>query len=148
MLLIRARTTATNTGFILVDKLQILLVEDNYIERKVISMLGEKVGVAVVTASTAREALEQLSEHHAFALVLMDWQLPDMSGLECAKAIRELEGKSGRHVPIIAVTANALLGDKQKCLESGMDDYLSKPFTMQQFETTIRRWLSEESAST
>lgn len=129
------------------DKPQILVVEDNQIERRVISMLGDKIGLTVVTASTAKEALEQLSDNHRFSIILMDWQLPDMSGLECARIVRERENKTGRRTPIIAVTANALLGDKQKCLEAGMDDYLSKPFTMQQFETTLMRWLKDKSAS-
>lgn len=65
-----------------------------------------------------------------------------MTGLECTAAIREREVRTGRHVPIVAVTANALLGDKQRCLESGMDDYLSKPFTMVQFEATVMRVLA------
>lgn len=110
-------------------------------------MLGEKLGFVVVAVGTAKEALEQLTDGHRFTVVLMDWQLPDMNGLECARAIRDKEARTGRHLPIIAVTANALLGDKQKCLEAGMDDYLSKPFTMQQFESTVRRWLSDNSVS-
>lgn len=107
-------------------------------------MLGEKLGLVVTAVGTSREALELLSDNHRFALVLMDWQLPDMTGLECAAEIRGREERTGRHVPIVAVTANALLGDKQRCLESGMDDYLSKPFTMLQFETTITRVLKTQ----
>lgn len=107
-------------------------------------MLGEKLGLSVTAVATAKAALELLTEHHRFALILMDWQLPDMTGLECTSAIRERETRTARHVPIIAVTANALLGDKQRCLESGMDDYLSKPFTMLQFESTVMRVLASQ----
>lgn len=119
----------------------VLLVEDNQIERRVISMLCEKLGLSVTAVGHASEALALLTDSHRFSLVLMDWQLPDMTGLECTALVREREGNSGRHVPIVAVTANALWGDRQRCLESGMDDYLSKPFTLQQFEATIMRVL-------
>jgi CheY-like chemotaxis protein len=105
-------------------------------------MLGEKLGLSVTAVATAKTALELLTDNHRFSLILMDWQLPDMTGLECTAAIREREARTSRHVPIVAVTANALLGDKQRCLESGMDDYLSKPFTMVQFEATVMRVLA------
>jgi CheY-like chemotaxis protein len=70
----------------------------------------------------------------------MDWKLPMMNGLDTARAIRASESVSGRHTPIIAVTANAMVGDREKCLAAGMDDYLSKPFTANQFKRMLLRW--------
>jgi signal transduction histidine kinase/ActR/RegA family two-component response regulator len=105
---------------------QALLVEDNPVNQRVVLRLLQKHGHAVTLASNGREALEALSGAE-FDIVLMDVQMPVMTGLEATEAIRELERGSGRRVPIVAMTAHAMKGDKELCLASGMDGYLSKP---------------------
>ena len=74
----------------------------------------------------------------------MDVQLAGESGLACTNRIREIDKKKGRHTPIIAVTAHAMMGDKERCLESGMDDYLSKPFTMGELKEKLARWVQSK----
>jgi PAS domain S-box-containing protein len=106
--------------------LDILLAEDNLINQKVISRLLEKHGHRVQIAGNGRAALDKLSSA-SFDLVLMDVQMPEMDGLEATRAIRKVERHAGGHVPIIALTAHALKTDYQRCLDVGMDGYLSKP---------------------
>jgi two-component system sensor histidine kinase/response regulator len=84
------------------------------------------------------------STYFCFDVILMDVQLAGESGLSCTERIREIDTTKGRHTPIIAVTAHAMLGDKEKCLESGMDDYLSKPFTMAELKEKLARWIQEK----
>ena len=84
------------------------------------------------------------STYFCFDVILMDVQLTGESGLSCTKRIREIDTTKGRHTPIIAVTAHAMLGDKERCLESGMDDYLSKPFTMAELKKKLARWIQEK----
>ena len=104
----------------------ILLVEDNLINQKVASRMLEKNGHRVVTANNGKEALRAL-EDHEFDAVLMDVQMPEMDGLEATAAIRAAEAGGERHLPIVAVTAHALTGDRERCLNAGMDGYLAKP---------------------
>jgi len=86
----------------------------------------EKRGHSVLVAGNGKEALEAL-ETEAFDLVLMDVQMPEMDGFEATAAIREREKKTGHHLPILAMTAHAMQGDRERCLEAGMDGYVSKP---------------------
>ncbi|HKX33432.1 MAG TPA: ATP-binding protein [Blastocatellia bacterium] len=106
--------------------LSILLTEDNLINQKVATRLLEKQGHTVVIANNGREAVTALERDH-FDLVLMDVQMPVMSGFEATAAIRETERLTGRHLPIIAMTAHAMKGDRELCLSAGMDGYISKP---------------------
>jgi len=108
--------------------LSILVAEDNRINQALAVRLLEKRGHRVALAATGRAALEAI-EKQSFDLVLMDIQMPEMDGLQATRAIRHSEKSSGKHLPIIAVTANAMIGDKGHCLESGMDGYLSKPLS-------------------
>jgi PAS domain S-box-containing protein len=106
--------------------LRVLVAEDNFVNQKVIRRTLEKWGVEVQIANNGREVLEWLSRE-PFHLVLMDCQMPEMDGYEATRRIRAYEQPRGLHMPIIALTANALEGDREKCLECGMDDYLTKP---------------------
>jgi two-component system sensor histidine kinase/response regulator len=106
--------------------LQILLAEDNPVNQTLAMRLLEKAGHSVKLATNGQEALKLLGGQD-FDVVLMDLQMPVMGGLEATAAIREKEKASGGHIPIIAVTAHALKGDRERCLESGMDGYISKP---------------------
>lgn len=108
------------------QRMKILLAEDNDVNRTLATRLLEKHGNTVVTAGNGREALEAL-ERENIDLVLMDLQMPEMDGLEAIRAIREKEKRAGGHLPIIALTAHAMKGDREICLEAGADDYLTKP---------------------
>ena len=117
---------------------QILLGEDNPINQKVATRLLEKNGHTVVTAGDGRRVLAALKEGD-FDIVLMDVQMPRMSGFEATAAIRKSERGTKSHIPIVAMTAHAMKGDRARCLESGMDDYLSKPLRPEEVFETIDR---------
>jgi CheY-like chemotaxis protein len=106
--------------------LTILLAEDNRVNQLMAVRLLEKRGHTVVVAETGNAALVALDKQH-FDLILMDMQMPELDGLEATVLIRKREKLSGKHVPIFAMTANAMTSDKEKCLLAGMDGYLSKP---------------------
>jgi len=108
------------------QRFRILLAEDNVINQKVAVHILEKNGHKVTVANNGQEALLALNRDR-FDLVLMDVQMPKMDGLEATASIREKEKKTGFHIPIIAMTAHAMKGDRERCLDSGMDDYLTKP---------------------
>ena len=108
------------------NRLRILVAEDNPVNRTVVVRTLEKQGHSVAVAVDGREAVEQAALE-PFDVILMDVQMPVMSGLEAARAIREREKQVGGHVPILAVTAHAMSGDREQCFEAGMDDYVSKP---------------------
>ena len=106
--------------------LRVLLAEDNFVNQKLAVRLLEKEGHSVVVAGNGREALAAMQESD-FDAVLMDVQMPEMSGFEATAVIREKEKKTGKHQLIIALTAHAMKGDRERCLEAGMDEYLIKP---------------------
>jgi CheY-like chemotaxis protein len=106
--------------------LRILLAEDSLVNQRLAVAMLEKQGHQVTVAGDGQAALEALQDG-ALDLVLMDVEMPKMDGLEAAAAIRQRERDSGGHVPIIAMTAHAMKGDRERCLEAGMDDYVSKP---------------------
>jgi two-component system sensor histidine kinase/response regulator len=106
--------------------LKILLAEDNLINQRVASELLRRWGHLVQVAGNGLEALSIL-ERDSFDLIFMDLQMPGMDGLEATKRIRQMEAESGEHVPIVAMTAHAMRGDRERCLAAGMDDYLTKP---------------------
>ncbi|HEY6248759.1 MAG TPA: two-component regulator propeller domain-containing protein [Candidatus Angelobacter sp.] len=121
--------------------LRILLAEDNAVNQKLAVRLLEKAGHKVSVAGNGKEALQQL-ENSSFDLVLMDVQMPEMDGLTATRAIRQQEGQTGCHLPIIAMTAHAMKGDRERCLEAGMDEYLSKPISARELHRTIHQVLS------
>jgi two-component system sensor histidine kinase/response regulator len=106
--------------------MKVLLAEDNAVNRTLAMRLLEKHGHTVVVAENGRQAIEAL-ERETIDLVLMDVQMPEMDGLEATAAIREREKTTGAHMPIIALTAHAMKGDRERCLAAGADDYLTKP---------------------
>jgi len=106
--------------------LRILIAEDNVINRAVATSILEKHGHSLVHADNGREAVAAVARE-TFDLILMDVQMPEMDGLEATRRIRELEGATGRHTRIVAMTAHAMAGDRERCLAAGMDDYVSKP---------------------
>lgn len=107
--------------------LKILLVEDNLINQKITLLTLKPLVNSIDTAANGKEALDKFGTTN-YDLILMDIQMPVMSGLLAAEKIRALESTTNSHVPIIAITANAMIGDKEKCLSTGIDDYISKPF--------------------
>jgi CheY-like chemotaxis protein len=128
--------TASTTMEVLIQKekvqkelkdLKILLVEDNLINQKITLLTLNPLVNSIDTASNGKEALDKFGTAN-YDLILMDIQMPVMSGLVAAEKIRALEATTNSHVPIIAITANAMIGDKEKCLSAGIDDYISKPF--------------------
>ena len=100
--------------------------------------LLEKMGHRITLAQTGAEALSKWSEA-SFDLILMDVQMPEMDGFEATRSIRQLE-QSDEHIPIVAMTARAMSGDRERCLEAGMDDYVSKPVNRKVLEQTIERF--------
>ncbi|MFP4054216.1 MAG: response regulator, partial [Phycisphaerae bacterium] len=127
-------------------RLRILLAEDNPVNQKVACHLLEKWGHTVQVADNGAAALE-LHENEPFDLVLMDVQMPGVSGLEATASIRRKEDSSGAHVPIIAMTAHAMKGDRERCLEAGMDDYVSKPINPSLLAGAMARLFGPEEAA-
>jgi signal transduction histidine kinase/CheY-like chemotaxis protein/HPt (histidine-containing phosphotransfer) domain-containing protein len=123
---------------------RVLVVEDNPVNQAVVKKMLEKAGLSPVTANDGVEALEAVRSEQ-FDVVLMDCQMPRMDGYETTEAIREREAHQGlMRIPVIAMTANAMSGDKERCLAVGMDDYLSKPVKPSQLENMLRQWLPME----
>jgi CheY-like chemotaxis protein len=118
----------------------ILLVEDNTINQKITLLTLKPLVKNIDTATNGKEALDKFGTS-SYDLILMDIQMPVMSGLVAAEKIRALEASTNAHVPIIAITANAMLGDKERCLSAGMDDYISKPFQPAMLIEKIKRFL-------
>src|SRR5512146_988953 len=116
--------------------LRVLLAEDNPVNQTLATRILEKLGHKVRVANNGKEALERAGVEE-FDLVLMDVQMPEMDGLEATIAIRAAEAGTGKHVPIVAMTAHAMKGDKERCLSSGMDGYLSKPIRVDDLKQAI-----------
>ncbi|MGH8663621.1 MAG: response regulator, partial [Burkholderiales bacterium] len=121
---------------------RILLAEDNGVNQEVACAMLHNLGCEADVAHDGAEALERLAAG-SFDAVLMDCQMPRMDGFEASREIRSLEAQraDGRRVPIIALTANAMEGDRERCLEAGMDDYLAKPFKLAELGAMLERWL-------
>jgi CheY-like chemotaxis protein len=123
--------------------LRILLAEDNRVNQIVATRMAEKMGHSVVVAGNGELALLLLAAQ-PFDLVLMDVQMPEMDGLTAARKIRESEESTLFHLPIIAMTAHAMKGDRERCIAAGMDGYVSKPISGQLLEKEIGRVMGEE----
>ncbi len=117
---------------------RVLLAEDNLVNQKVAVRMLERLGCRVDIAANGQEALA-MSAQFRYDLIFMDCQMPELDGYEAATAIRQREG-AGRHTPIVAMTANAMAGDREKCLAAGMDDYLPKPVKPEELAHKLREW--------
>jgi signal transduction histidine kinase/HAMP domain-containing protein/ActR/RegA family two-component response regulator len=125
---------------------QILLVEDNLVNQKVALQQLKKLGYPVEIANDGEEAVNKVRAQK-YLLILMDCQMPRMDGFEATRQIRQLEKVSGGYVPIVAMTANAMEGDREHCLSVGMDDYLPKPVRFDLLRDLIGRWIVEATTS-
>ncbi len=122
---------------------KILLVEDNPINQMVAQKMLEKVGLKPTLANNGVEALKQLNER-SFDLVLMDCQMPEMDGFDATREIRKLDimALNQRPLPIVAMTANVMSGDRERCIDVGMDDYIGKPVQRDQLTSVLKKWLA------
>jgi CheY-like chemotaxis protein len=124
---------------------RVLLVEDNAVNQEIGLAMLQSIGCEVDLAADGREAIDA-TQARAYDLVLMDCQIPEVDGFEATRAIRARESSSGgkapnRRLTIVALTANAMQGDREQCVAAGMDDYLSKPFTARQLRAMLQQWL-------
>jgi len=132
-------TAFQNTGMI-------LIAEDNPVNQKVALLLLKELGFSAHVVGSGSEAVEAVNRA-PYALILMDCQMPDMDGFEATGAIRRAEALTGRHIPIIAMTAHAMQGDREKCIASGMDDYVSKPVTGAKLKEVLVRWFRTDTSA-
>ena len=119
---------------------RVLLAEDNAINQKLAIVLLQKAGYLVDAVDSGLQAIEKL-QANPYSAILMDIQMPEMDGLEATRKIRELEKDSGQHTSIIAMTAHAMQGDRELCLEAGMDDYVTKPLQPKVLYSALERWI-------
>jgi PAS domain S-box-containing protein len=120
--------------------IRLLLAEDNPVNQKLAVILLQKAGYLVDAVETGAQALEKI-QTHPYSAVLMDVQMPEMDGFEATRLIRAWETQNGQHIPIIAMTAHAMAGDRERCIESGMDDYVAKPLEPRVLFNAIDRWI-------
>ncbi|HEY9730646.1 MAG TPA: AAA family ATPase [Drouetiella sp.] len=140
------RTKISSSGGMILprraDNALILIAEDQKVNQKLAYWQLRELGCLSEAVSNGREALDAVT-NTKYSAVLMDCQMPEMDGFEATRAIRKMEEKSGYHVPIIAMTAQAMSGDREACLAAGMDDYISKPVTSAKLKEVLDRWLPQ-----
>ncbi|MBI4843655.1 MAG: response regulator [Nitrospirae bacterium] len=119
---------------------RLLLVEDNPVNRKVALKILEKAGFAADVAENGKFAVEAVKKN-AYDLILMDVQMPEMNGFEATAALRAMEKETGKHIPIIAMTAHSMKGDREECIQAGMDDYIAKPIEPQELVDKVTEWI-------
>jgi len=122
---------------------RVLLAEDNESNLIVACAQLERIGLSVLTAGDGQQALDMLASE-AVDLVLMDCQMPILDGFAATSALRQSEAGSGRHLPVVALTANAMKGDRERCVAAGMDGYLAKPYSGEELFAVLARWLPAE----
>jgi CheY-like chemotaxis protein len=118
------------------NRRRVLVAEDNPVNQKILRRLVEKQGHTVVTVDNGRKAVEAL-EQQSFDILFMDVQMPEMDGFEATAEIRSREKVTGRHQIIVAMTAHAMKGDRERCLAAGMDDYLTKPIRQDKLNAVL-----------
>ncbi len=137
----KQNNNADNTKILNLNNISILLAEDNYVNQVFMIYTLKKYGCKITPAANGKEAVEQNRKQN-FDIILMDCQMPEMDGYEATRLIRRWENKNHiNRTPIIAITANALKSDREKCLNANMDDYISKPFTKESLEIALLKWL-------
>jgi CheY-like chemotaxis protein len=119
--------------------LNVLVAEDNPVNQLLMTRLLERRGHRVTVAANGREAVEAI-EKRPYDVVFMDMQMPEMDGLEATASIRQREKGRAVHLVVIALTAHAMKGDRERCVAAGMDDYLSKPIGVQELDDVLRRY--------
>ncbi|MBU6452392.1 MAG: response regulator [Cyanobacteria bacterium REEB67] len=124
----------------------LLLVEDSITNQKVALVLIQRLGLSADIALNGQEAVEAV-KNNRYGLILMDCLMPDMDGFEATRAIRRLQQPTQIYTPILAVTALAMQGDRERCLAAGMDDYISKPLDKELFNLKVKHWLQPEAVS-
>ncbi|KYK26695.1 MAG: hypothetical protein AYK23_02700 [Candidatus Proteinoplasmatales archaeon SG8-5] len=137
----RVRVDRAQTAVQVPEDARVLIAEDNAVNRKLAVRLLEKVGIIPVTTENGLQVMEAL-EKDGFDIILMDIQMPEMDGLEATEKIRAKEAKDGGHIPIIALTAHAMKGDRERFLEAGLDDYLPKPLDPDQMYRIIAKYVA------
>ncbi len=137
-----AKTMAGFRNMLASRRSHILVADDNIINQRVAMGLLRQMGLQVEVAKNGADALEKLHDGQ-FDIVLMDVQMPVMDGLEATRRIRKLESETGRHIPIIALTAGAMDGDRENCLSAGMDDFISKPIILKALTQILAKWLPQ-----
>jgi CheY-like chemotaxis protein len=122
-------------------KVSILVAEDNFVNQRLVKELLERKGYEVTIVDNGLKIFDAMEKKKNFDVILMDVQMPVMDGLEATSIIREIEKESGGHLPIIGITAYSMKADRERCIESGMDDYLAKPFTKDEFYKKIEHFI-------
>jgi CheY-like chemotaxis protein len=136
---IKREGLANLTAAVLGVTSRVLLAEDNEINQRITLRLLQKLGLEADAVLNGRLAVEALQKKK-YGLVLMDCQMPEMDGFEATAILRNQEGKQ-RHTPVCALTANAMEGDRERCLAAGMDDYLTKPVSLEKLQEMVDRWI-------
>ncbi len=131
--------TPAPTSRVPISTAHVLVAEDNAVNQRVAVHMLERLGCRVDVAANGSEAVDMI-ESLPYDLVFMDCQMPEMDGYAATRQVRLRERSTGRHVPVVALTANAMVADRQRCLEAGMDDYISKPIHGSELERVLRRW--------
>jgi CheY-like chemotaxis protein len=124
----------------------VLLVEDNTMNQLVATKVLEKLGVTTEVAENGRVALDAIA-NGTFDAVLMDCQMPEMDGYEATRQLRRREATAGTHLPVIAMTAAAMEGDRDACIAAGMDDYITKPVRADELRAALARWIRPREAT-
>lgn len=119
------------------QKINVLVVEDHFINQELMKEMLQRLNCSVHTVENGKQALNTLDDH-SYDVIFMDLQMPEMDGFDATREIRKREKE--KKIPIIALTANAMQGEKAKCIEAGMNDYLSKPFEIQDIEKLINKY--------
>lgn len=121
----------------------VLVAEDNVVNQRLVTLLLEQLGLKAHVVENGLQAVEAVTMYD-YPVVLMDCHMPEMDGFTATKIIREREAHTGRHIPIIAVTALAMIGDRERCLTAGMDDYISKPIDRENLKHKLAIWMDRE----
>ncbi|MGC9457665.1 MAG: ATP-binding protein [Halothiobacillaceae bacterium] len=134
-----AAAASVSSGQAELAGLRVLVAEDNAVNQKLVRALLSKQGIEPEVVANGEQALERI-QAESFDLVLMDCQMPVMDGFEATRRLRARESETGGRLPVIALTANAMEGDRQRCLDAGMDDYLAKPIVTERLLALLRQW--------